>query len=269
FDTFSFDPQKFATDYHSIGFRECSAEVARYMVAVEGLDLQDPLRLRLISFDTFSFDPQKFATDYHSIGFRECSAEVARYMVAVEGLDLQDPLRLRLISHLQCYSSQRELSLKTSASATGWNPSAFTTPTYPSLPSTHSTGMSGMSSFESMPLHGTAAVSGQYTPNGPHFHQSLVDSSISGSQMMGHSSGHKSSASSTATSSSSMSSIPYQPSSSSTMATMGAMSASNAHNFHNPYLPSAYMSGNGSGLMSQHNSSVAKHYRPWGAELAF
>lgn len=36
-------------DYHNIGFRECAAEVARYLVTVEGLDIQDPLRLRLMS----------------------------------------------------------------------------------------------------------------------------------------------------------------------------------------------------------------------------
>lgn len=36
-------------DYHSIGFRECAAEVARYLVSVEGLDVQDPMRLRLMS----------------------------------------------------------------------------------------------------------------------------------------------------------------------------------------------------------------------------
>lgn len=36
-------------DYHSIGFRECAAEVARYLVTVEGMDIQDPLRLRLMS----------------------------------------------------------------------------------------------------------------------------------------------------------------------------------------------------------------------------
>lgn len=45
----SYDTNKIALDYHGIGFRECSAEVARYLVAVEGLDLQDPLRLRLLS----------------------------------------------------------------------------------------------------------------------------------------------------------------------------------------------------------------------------
>ncbi|KAI1289697.1 Hairy/enhancer-of-split related with YRPW motif protein 1 [Halotydeus destructor] len=49
FDAFSFDPHKFAMDYHSIGFRECASETARYLVAVEGLDLQDPLRLRTMS----------------------------------------------------------------------------------------------------------------------------------------------------------------------------------------------------------------------------
>lgn len=36
-------------DYRSVGFRECAAEVARYLVTVEGMDIQDPLRLRLMS----------------------------------------------------------------------------------------------------------------------------------------------------------------------------------------------------------------------------
>ncbi|KAK3588581.1 hypothetical protein CHS0354_001906 [Potamilus streckersoni] len=43
------DPHALATDYHSVGFRECAAEVARYLVTVEGIDLQDPMRLRLLS----------------------------------------------------------------------------------------------------------------------------------------------------------------------------------------------------------------------------
>ena len=45
----SYDPQRFAMDYHNIGFRECVAEVARYLVTIEGMDLQDPLRMRLMS----------------------------------------------------------------------------------------------------------------------------------------------------------------------------------------------------------------------------
>lgn len=36
-------------EYHIIGFRECASEVARYLVSIEGMDIQDPLRLRLLS----------------------------------------------------------------------------------------------------------------------------------------------------------------------------------------------------------------------------
>lgn len=48
-DGMGFDPQRFAMDYHIIGFRECASEVARYLVSIEGMDIQDPLRLRLMS----------------------------------------------------------------------------------------------------------------------------------------------------------------------------------------------------------------------------
>ncbi|XP_033234288.1 hairy/enhancer-of-split related with YRPW motif protein [Drosophila pseudoobscura] len=48
-DSLSYDPQRVAMDYHIIGFRECAAEVARYLVTIEGMDIQDPLRLRLMS----------------------------------------------------------------------------------------------------------------------------------------------------------------------------------------------------------------------------
>lgn len=36
-------------DYRLMGFREAVAEVARYMVSVEGMDAKDPLRLRVLS----------------------------------------------------------------------------------------------------------------------------------------------------------------------------------------------------------------------------
>lgn len=48
-DALAYDPHKVAMDYHVIGFRECMSEVARYLGTVEGMDLQDPLRIRLIS----------------------------------------------------------------------------------------------------------------------------------------------------------------------------------------------------------------------------
>lgn len=44
-----FDAHALATDFMSIGFRECLTEVARYLSSVEGLDPSDPLRVRLVS----------------------------------------------------------------------------------------------------------------------------------------------------------------------------------------------------------------------------
>ncbi len=46
---YNIDTAALAMDYRSVGFREAAAEVARYLVAVEGLELQDPMRLRLLS----------------------------------------------------------------------------------------------------------------------------------------------------------------------------------------------------------------------------
>lgn len=36
-------------DYRIMGFRECVAESARYMTSVEGLDMKDPLRVRMLN----------------------------------------------------------------------------------------------------------------------------------------------------------------------------------------------------------------------------
>ncbi|XP_069477348.1 hairy/enhancer-of-split related with YRPW motif protein 1 [Ambystoma mexicanum] len=44
-----FDAHALAMDYRSLGFRECLAEVARYLSIIEGLDTSDPLRVRLVS----------------------------------------------------------------------------------------------------------------------------------------------------------------------------------------------------------------------------
>lgn len=45
----AFDPQRYAMDYHVIGFQECVTEVARYLITHEGMDIQNPLRMRLLS----------------------------------------------------------------------------------------------------------------------------------------------------------------------------------------------------------------------------
>ena len=68
-DALAYDPNKFAVDYHSIGFRECAAEVARYLVTVEGMDIQDPLRLRLMSHLQCYSAQRELANKQHSSGW--------------------------------------------------------------------------------------------------------------------------------------------------------------------------------------------------------
>uniref|UniRef100_A0A336M4E3 CSON002785 protein n=1 Tax=Culicoides sonorensis TaxID=179676 RepID=A0A336M4E3_CULSO len=48
-DVYGYDHQRFALEYHITGFRECITEVARYLATIEGMDIQNPLRLRLMS----------------------------------------------------------------------------------------------------------------------------------------------------------------------------------------------------------------------------
>ena len=43
------DAHRIAVDYHLIGFRECAGEVARYLSAVEGMDIPEQARVRLIT----------------------------------------------------------------------------------------------------------------------------------------------------------------------------------------------------------------------------
>lgn len=153
--------------------------------------------------------------DYHSIGFRECASEVARYMVTVEGLDLQDPLRLRLMAHLQCYAAQREMSLKSSAHATAWNPSAFTTPSHQMV----SSASSSMPPPPPPPLdtsdHGTWTAT--HGPSHHHLNHSHHLNHNSGHQQPGTSitsNGNNESPSSTTTSNNQSYFTPYQTGSS-------------------------------------------------------
>lgn len=46
---YNLDTAVLAMDYRTVGFRECAAEVTRYLISVEGLDIQDPMKLRLMN----------------------------------------------------------------------------------------------------------------------------------------------------------------------------------------------------------------------------
>ena len=43
------DYSRSTTEHQNAGFRECMGEVSRYLVAVEGMHIEEPLRLRLMS----------------------------------------------------------------------------------------------------------------------------------------------------------------------------------------------------------------------------
>ena len=223
-----------------------------------------PLLFCLPGFDAFSFDPHKFAMDYHSIGFRECTTETARYLVHVEGMELQDPLRLRLMSHLQCYAAQRELSLKTSAHASAWNPAAFTTPhqfATPAVPSQSTHHSSHSSEYWNPPSISSSATSSSMDSSHHHHHQMSMSH---GHMMPPPSSLIKSSTSpplvsSSCPSSSSPSNHLY---SSATHASLP--STSSGHQ----YFPPGYGQVVTSGQVNGSSGSV-KQFRPWGGELVY
>ncbi|XP_053569139.1 hairy/enhancer-of-split related with YRPW motif protein 1 [Bombina bombina] len=61
-----FDAHALAMDYRSLGFRECLAEVARYLSIIEGLDTSDPLRVRLVSHLNNYASQREAANSAHS-----------------------------------------------------------------------------------------------------------------------------------------------------------------------------------------------------------
>lgn len=81
-DSLSYDPQRFAMEYHIIGFRECASEVARYLVTIEGMDIQDPMRLRLMSH-LQCFISQRELSAKSSMGVTLCNSGVNSYNPSV------------------------------------------------------------------------------------------------------------------------------------------------------------------------------------------
>lgn len=181
-------------------------------------------------------------------------------------MDLQDPFRLRLMSHLQCYATQRELALKTSAHASAWNPSAFTTPTHQfatpaAIPSAtadpswcHSTTATSSASSASVlgdHSHHQLSMSSHVMPPPPLFDQSSIKRS-SGSPLP-----H---VSSTVPSIQSSTGYPVAP-----HPTVGQMSTASAHQYFTTPGYSVSHTATGAGQ----SAASVKHYRPWGAELAY
>ena len=54
-------------EHHNAGFRECMGEVSRYLVAVEGMHIEEPLRLRLMSH-LHAFSATRAGSQYTWLG---------------------------------------------------------------------------------------------------------------------------------------------------------------------------------------------------------
>ncbi|GFY60947.1 hypothetical protein TNIN_306131 [Trichonephila inaurata madagascariensis] len=211
-------------------------------------------------FDALSFDPHKFAMDYHSIGFRECASEVARYLVAIEGLDLQDPLRVRLMSHLQCYSAQRELSLKTSVQHP-WNPSTFGS-TLPPAPTPQYPGPSASMG----PQVTEAPLQSSYNCSEPPRLGQPMDNAFTSTGHYPRVSSNPPSVNTSTAPTSSVALMQHGPSGPAMMPSLQQMSSSNQYLGGHGFASGGYGSA---GAFNQHASATGRPYRPWGAELAY
>ncbi|PRD26674.1 UNVERIFIED_CONTAM: Hairy/enhancer-of-split related with YRPW motif protein 1 [Trichonephila clavipes] len=211
-------------------------------------------------FDALSFDPHKFAMDYHSIGFRECASEVARYLVAIEGLDLQDPLRVRLMSHLQCYSAQRELSLKTSVQHP-WNPSTFGS-TLPPAPTPQYPGPSASMG----PQVTEAPLQSSYNCSEPPRLGQPMDNAFTSTGHYSRVSSNPPSVNTTTTPTSSVTLMQHGQSGPAMVPSLQQMSSSNQYLGGHGFASGGYGSA---GAFNQHASATERPYRPWGAELAY
>ena len=189
-------------------------------------------------------------------------------------MDLQDPLRLRLMSHLQCYSAQRELALKSASNHAAWNPSAFTTPNqFSSLgPSSSVSTINSVSSTgDGMSLIGQVSNSSHYNTNhiNPSDSNSLLTNSVSITQNSSHMMPpppppplrNVSPSSSPQT----QSSLTYTSNGVHNIAQM-----SHAHHHHpHQYFPSSYAPTASGSMQYQSNAPGVKYCRPWGTELAY
>lgn len=213
-----------------------------------------------IGLNNYNFDPATLAMDYRSVGFRECMTEVSRYLLTSEGLDIQDPLRLRMIGHLQCYSTQREVaskhaSLNPTFQGGSWN-SMSAHPSWNSQYSTNSMGAMGVHGGGQVDhtqlLSSSSISSGVHSSAGtdtsrvhPHMDNHMRLSSSGGGN--GPAQLHSS-----CPTSQPLPQVHTQFPVSLSVNSVSMLSPS--HNYTSNSFPLSHQ---------------AKHYRPWGAELAF
>lgn len=245
-DSIGFDPQRFARDYHIIGFRECAAEVARYLVTIEGMDIQDPLRLRLMSH------LQCFVAQ------RELNAKPSTSGLASPNWStLQN-------SYQQNYSGQ------------GYQAYAGTAPITPQHQHANQQHNSFGSSYMSAPSSSTAFLSSTLTSQSPEYSSSGYGTSANSSASVAVNTSTRSNNTSTTTPDPIQSTTGDQQQAESQQPIYTDLSNSNDRllnlggSYHYANTNQLYASASNNGYNNNNsNNNNAKPYRPWHPEMAY
>ena len=257
FDAFSFDPHKFATDYHLIGFRECATEVARYLAMHEGIDFQDPLRLRLMSH-LHSYSSQRELSLKSCTGWNPSLFTTPMYPQPT------------------ATASQSASAVPSSTSSTNSNSLQMSNHNSSSVCETMHN--SSSSSHHSSPYSASYSNYSQ---------QSLLDNSMMSSSVISMSCNSNSLQAppppppSSSKSPSAFAPLGYSPVVGSTTVptSMSTPSASSSYtypygagSYFGPtasYMPPMVPTSNNLSTANSNSQSSVKHYRPWGTELAY
>lgn len=245
------DPHALALDYRYVGFRECAAEVARYLVAVEGMDLQDPLRMRLLSH-LQCYSAQREAAAKASL---QASATAPAWPPAPPTMPPVPAFNTQYgsMGHSSQQTGNDVMTSQSTSSSSVLN--AFTDTRYTTLGGDGS----GVVGGGSMSLGGGVGVG-----------VGGLGGSLGVGGLNTHTAGRGPAAAMTASASSSSSSAltGHQSSMSPPLLHSLPYHATQFPPQHSAMLPSSHAYSHSQGGLGQHSASV-KPYRPWGGELAY
>ena len=87
-----YEAHRIAVDYHLVGFKECAAEVARYLTVDAGLEIPEQARIRLVShLQMFASQKECYAAGTKSYHSQHAAAAAAQAAVAAPSVDNKFP----------------------------------------------------------------------------------------------------------------------------------------------------------------------------------
>lgn len=236
------DQHALALDYRIVGFRECATEVARYLVTVEGMDIQEPLRLRLLShLQCYCAQREAAAAAKSSHWSSVASHPGINNQYGGTNHMSSMPNMIGAAATATQHSGQNEHHLATiSTTHSGLSATATAVPPSYSEPRVSQTADSSVPSSSTLHGHMRLPTTAPAVASTSHQMQSLNTSA----QMP-----------------------QISPSMLPTMSQLSQFPVSLNSSMMSPTNTHSYGGGNGGGI-NQHGSSV-KPYRPWGTELAY